>query len=516
MRIINSSIRFLIRHVCILLIYHTAYGQQQQLYDWHVNYFGAKTNGINMRSTWTDSTISFICAGDSIMYGSIEPLTGKFSWVKAYSVFGSKDWNVRISNLTTNQKLIHSFEDGYNGTKTHITKVDLNGNVEQSISIAPKLNVEKLWADTLGNIHVLGGDSTQYGYYLRLDSNLNIMSKLKVDSVKLCDIQQYKSDNILLGWNASNRVWVQGSLTAIKLDTSDNVLSAKYYPTQSSISDTRISHIQHDSSCITVFIANLNSISFCYSTNWVNIDMNDLHSNLGNYWGEIGILNTRKITDSTAILIGCLSRNGCLYFEDPIFQKVKITVPFELDTGFALDYNGYGSYLENVYPTDGGYVIQGAMNMFDGLFYGMPDNYKTNCTKYPFNIDTALTTITDSSYTANFSTLNLQKTVDSISTSSCWIYTGPYCSTVSVEEHTMKELKLYPNPTSGKIIVEIPGKNLKCKLQAYNSLGAIVLDQIVYDGKNTIDLRNELPGIYLVKLHIGTDVSVRKVVVNSR
>jgi hypothetical protein len=69
--------------------------------------------------------------------------------------------------------------------------------------------------------------------------------------------------------------------------------------------------------------------------------------------------------------------------------------------------------------------------------------------------------------------------------------------------------KLYPNPTNGKIIVEI---NAKATLSVYNEMGQIITSYDLHEGANNIELFNAAKGMYFIKITQGASVKYVRVV----
>ncbi len=59
-------------------------------------------------------------------------------------------------------------------------------------------------------------------------------------------------------------------------------------------------------------------------------------------------------------------------------------------------------------------------------------------------------------------------------------------------------IKVYPNPTSGKIRIE--GLNSKNIIRIYSNLGNVVFEKVVSDIDNVIDLSKYAPGIYILEM----------------
>lgn len=89
---------------------------------------------------------------------------------------------------------------------------------------------------------------------------------------------------------------------------------------------------------------------------------------------------------------------------------------------------------------------------------------------------------------------------------------------VGIDDQNANSLSysIYPNPTKGKISVEINGVSEKLELQVYNLQGEIIKAQKLANNKQSqtteIDLSNYAKGIYFVKIISNNFVKVEKVV----
>lgn len=62
-------------------------------------------------------------------------------------------------------------------------------------------------------------------------------------------------------------------------------------------------------------------------------------------------------------------------------------------------------------------------------------------------------------------------------------------------------IKIYPNPNNGKLNLIISNQKFKnLKFEIYNCLGELVLKNIIENEKNSIDLTNQVDGIYFIKV----------------
>ena len=79
-----------------------------------------------------------------------------------------------------------------------------------------------------------------------------------------------------------------------------------------------------------------------------------------------------------------------------------------------------------------------------------------------------------------------------------------------VEEKQGEQVAIYPNPTTGKLIIEGQGE---MRVSVSNMLGQEILNTLV-NGQSTIDLSRCETGVYLVRIENGSNLLSRKVSVN--
>jgi len=82
--------------------------------------------------------------------------------------------------------------------------------------------------------------------------------------------------------------------------------------------------------------------------------------------------------------------------------------------------------------------------------------------------------------------------------------------------NTSKFVKVFPNPASGTLYVQgIRGMAKPLRVQLYDAVGRLALDETTNKDNFGIDIRNLKPGVYVLKLYNRADVDVvmKKVVI---
>jgi len=83
-------------------------------------------------------------------------------------------------------------------------------------------------------------------------------------------------------------------------------------------------------------------------------------------------------------------------------------------------------------------------------------------------------------------------------------------STTSIE---LTDLKIYPNPTSGEFILEIPNLEKMMMVEVVDVTGRIILEQPVTEMVNRIGIKNVVAGVYFVKVKTEEGSVSRRVIV---
>jgi len=85
-------------------------------------------------------------------------------------------------------------------------------------------------------------------------------------------------------------------------------------------------------------------------------------------------------------------------------------------------------------------------------------------------------------------------------------------TTVKIQSNSFAEgLKIYPNPVSNELIIEIAGNNESLNFEILNAIGQVVFKGHLFD-KTTVHTSNFTPGFYLIKLENGKSFEFRKVI----
>ena len=70
----------------------------------------------------------------------------------------------------------------------------------------------------------------------------------------------------------------------------------------------------------------------------------------------------------------------------------------------------------------------------------------------------------------------------------------------------LNSLTIYPNPSDGLFKVFIPQLTNTTTIEIYNNLGALVFDQVIIQGQNTIEFTNHANGLYFIKVVSGDQI----------
>ena len=86
------------------------------------------------------------------------------------------------------------------------------------------------------------------------------------------------------------------------------------------------------------------------------------------------------------------------------------------------------------------------------------------------------------------------------------------CSVVGIEESSLSNLSLYPNPTSGSITIDLEETKSNLNLSLTNALGQVVLTKN-YTSTNRINIDLDAPkGVYFLQLESNGEVITKKII----
>lgn len=77
-----------------------------------------------------------------------------------------------------------------------------------------------------------------------------------------------------------------------------------------------------------------------------------------------------------------------------------------------------------------------------------------------------------------------------------------------------KQVRIYPNPTSGLLKVEVlnVGNEESCTLRLFNSVGTQLISTTTASTASTLDISNQPNGIYVLHIAIGKEESTWKII----
>lgn len=75
------------------------------------------------------------------------------------------------------------------------------------------------------------------------------------------------------------------------------------------------------------------------------------------------------------------------------------------------------------------------------------------------------------------------------------------------------DVKIYPNPTKGMLKVKVSGADAyTASLAIYNPQGKLIIEQVINKSINQVNLSNQPPGLYILKIIVGQNVSDWKII----
>ena len=107
---------------------------------------------------------------------------------------------------------------------------------------------------------------------------------------------------------------------------------------------------------------------------------------------------------------------------------------------------------------------------------------------------------------------------DSCSASDTSLWAGPFAFTTNqntgIIENSIESFNIYPNPTNGKLYIDLSNINAEIEMSLLNLQGQIVLNKILTGNSiKQFDLTNYLKGIYFLKLETENSTFIKKIVI---
>ncbi len=83
------------------------------------------------------------------------------------------------------------------------------------------------------------------------------------------------------------------------------------------------------------------------------------------------------------------------------------------------------------------------------------------------------------------------------------------------ENFTNPEVKVYPNPVSaGRFRIELPNNNEICSVYMWDEVGTMVFNRRFLGSIFDVNVENFQSGMYIIKIVVGDNVYVSKVIFN--
>ena len=85
--------------------------------------------------------------------------------------------------------------------------------------------------------------------------------------------------------------------------------------------------------------------------------------------------------------------------------------------------------------------------------------------------------------------------------------TGQETAAVHEQQAGSQLVRVYPNPTQGKIMLEITGSNKNASVSVFDMSGKMVFSKKQFGSSGEIDLSRQPNGVYVMKVLVGDKVS---------
>lgn len=87
----------------------------------------------------------------------------------------------------------------------------------------------------------------------------------------------------------------------------------------------------------------------------------------------------------------------------------------------------------------------------------------------------------------------------------------PFIPTGIAPTKTAKSIKVYPNPVTNELVIEIVGNTVKTDFEVLNSIGQVVFNGNLIE-KTVVQTSSFFPGVYLIKLESGSTFEFKKII----
>jgi transglutaminase/protease-like cytokinesis protein 3 len=107
-------------------------------------------------------------------------------------------------------------------------------------------------------------------------------------------------------------------------------------------------------------------------------------------------------------------------------------------------------------------------------------------------------------------------TVDGSYTATCNVTVNVSTNINPISASIKEGLKVFPNPSNGFIKIMIPSEYSTCEVNIYNFMGAVIYNNILMNSEmNTINLSDQVSGVYFIKVNAGNSKFYKKFILNN-
>ncbi len=84
---------------------------------------------------------------------------------------------------------------------------------------------------------------------------------------------------------------------------------------------------------------------------------------------------------------------------------------------------------------------------------------------------------------------------------------------LGINEARLLNFSMFPNPSDGKVILQLPSGTNQAKVNMYDYLGKSLIKKTISSSDNTIDISNLSSGIYFIRVETDTKIGTKKLVI---
>jgi len=404
--------------------------------------------------------------------------------------------------------------DGVNNNMTVLIKIDNGGNIQWNkyYSATSTFGIDVIQTNDGGYI-VTGGTSAPFYEKLCLiktNSSGSIIWERILTPSSVYSYGGSVQETSDKGFFITGRCLGSNNPLLIKIDSSCNVIWAKNYPFFLSSYSYEYGEITKDGgSIITIYDPSLTSPTYLLKVN-TNGDVIWLKNYYSGCYSRI-----QQTSDNGYVLCGSSSNFGAGTSAGTLLKTDSLG-----NVSFLTTIHGLRSNFFSVKQTsDHGYVIAGdhiPVPSNPGMLFIKTDsiglsgcnNITASVTVYQYTISATTETVISvpyGSYTVGILPINNIMSNDTTTTNLCAVQSV-------LEINNQNFIKIFPNPTTGELVIQTQGNSKSNKLKLINLIGETIWEKEAIQNDEIIDISKQPCGVYFLELNQSGNISRAKII----